>query len=187
MNMDWKIMSASFITMILHQLFLGESGEEPKKLMRKSWHEYFIGIAEMVATRATCPRLSVGAVIVDINNKIVSTGYNGSPSGTPHCTQNGCAIYNGHCIRTIHAEANAILTSKSDLFECTIYCTHEPCVECAKMISQAGISSIYFKKSYHNNDKLSVMPFKDIFEEYFCGVNQVKDDGEIVCIYNSRN
>ena len=79
-----------------------------KNSERVSWDTYFMNIATMVATRSTCPRKSVGAVIVK-GNAILSTGYNGSMSGAPHCTDVGCMIENDHCVGTIHAEANAII------------------------------------------------------------------------------
>ena len=74
---------------------------------RPIWDEYFISIAREVARRATCPRASVGAVIVK-NNRILSTGYNGAPAGKPHCSDVGCFLVNNHCTRAVHAESNAI-------------------------------------------------------------------------------
>jgi dCMP deaminase len=76
-------------------------------IMRPDWEQYYIGIAKEVATRSTCPRASVGAVIVK-DNRIVSTGYNGAPSGEPHCMDAHCIIVDNHCQRAIHAETNAI-------------------------------------------------------------------------------
>lgn len=119
--------------------------------MRKSWHEYFMDIAEMVATRATCDRLHVGCVIVK-DKKIVSTGYNGSAHGEPHCDDVG-HLYNdqGRCIRTIHAEQNAILHARrDDLIGATAYVTHEPCENCTKLLAQAGIDTVIFKHPYPN-------------------------------------
>lgn len=80
---------------------------------RPSWDEYFAGIAEAVSKRATCPRASVGAVIVSEDNRILSTGYNGSTRGDLHCTDpesigGGCLIEDGHCQRALHAEVNAV-------------------------------------------------------------------------------
>jgi deoxycytidylate deaminase len=80
------------------------------KEKRQTWDEYFMNIARMVATRSTCPRKFVGAVIVK-NNNILSTGYNGSMSGAPHCTDVGCMMEGDHCVATIHAESNAIIHS----------------------------------------------------------------------------
>ena len=80
-----------------------EPGEDP----RPSWAAYFLDLAYAVSTRATCPRKSVGAVIVK-DRRVLATGYNGSMSGQPHCTQVGCDIEDEHCVRTVHAELNAI-------------------------------------------------------------------------------
>lgn len=120
---------------------------------RKDWDLYFMDIAEKVAERSTCDRLSVGCVIVK-NRRIVSTGYNGSISGTEHCDDVG-HLYNdqGRCIRTIHAEQNAILFAERDeLKGATVYCTHQPCENCAKLLVQAGVKRIVYKHEYRNKD-----------------------------------
>ena len=77
-------------------------------MTRPNWDLYFIRIAKEVAARATCRRASVGAVIVK-DNHILATGYNGAPAGEPHCTEEGCKMLDGHCIRATHAEENAII------------------------------------------------------------------------------
>ena len=118
--------------------------------MRKSWHEYFMDIAFTVASRSTCPKRRVGAVVVN-DKKILSTGYNGSPSGTEHCDHVGCLLNaDGNCIRTIHAEANAIAMLSEQ--GSTIYCTDQPCINCLKLIIAANIKTIYFRKPYENKD-----------------------------------
>lgn len=76
-------------------------------MTRPDWDLYFIRIAKEVASRSTCPRAAVGAVIVQ-DNRILATGYNGAPTGAPHCTEVGCQVVDGHCIRAVHAEINAI-------------------------------------------------------------------------------
>lgn len=104
--------------------------------MRPRWHNYFFNLAYDVAKRGTCDRLQVGAIITH-NNSIISTGYNGSLSGTSHCDDDGHLLVDNHCIRTIHAEINAILqTTKYNGIpkNSTIYITHSPCVECFKAI-----------------------------------------------------
>lgn len=126
-----------------------ESDESIKQ--RKSWDEYFMDIAEIVSSRATCNRLHVGCVIVK-DKRIVSTGYNGSPSGESHCDDIG-HLYNdqNRCIRTIHAEQNAILfANRSDLQGATAYVTHQPCENCAKLLVQSGINRIVYKNKYTN-------------------------------------
>lgn len=123
--------------------------------MRPDWPEYFMEIANKVAQRATCPRASIGAVIVK-NKRILTTGYNGAPAGLPHCDDEGCIIRGNHCIRIIHAEQNAI--NQAALFgvstrDAEIYITMAPCFDCAKAIINAGIVKIWYQPSeYYKPD-----------------------------------
>jgi dCMP deaminase len=117
---------------------------------RPSWDEYFMDIARQVAKRSTCPRAAVGSVIVK-DRRILTTGYNGSPMGLPHCTEVGCLIVEGHCVRTLHAEQNAIIQAALhgvSVKESTIYVTHQPCLNCAKMIINAGIVRVVYGGDY---------------------------------------
>lgn len=118
---------------------------------RKSWDEYFLDIADMVATRSTCERLHVGCVLVK-DKQIISTGYNGSISGHDHCTGEGCLKNEqGRCIRTIHAEQNALLFADRHKLEgATAYVTHEPCETCTKLLAQSGIKKVVFRSAYEN-------------------------------------
>lgn len=121
---------------------------------RASWHEYFMKIAEEVSNRATCDRLQVGAVIVK-DNRILTTGYNGSLPGTPHCDEAGHLVKDGHCIRTIHAEANAVLQAARfgiGLTGAVCYVTHKPCINCLKMLLGAGVAKIIYRE-IHGNEK----------------------------------
>jgi dCMP deaminase len=107
-------------------------------------------IARTVATRATCPRASVGAVLVR-EHRILTTGYNGAPRGVAHCTEAGCILRDNHCIRTTHAEANAIVQGALhgvSLEGATAYCTHQPCVNCSKLLISAGIVKIVYEEAY---------------------------------------
>ncbi len=121
--------------------------------MRKPWDHYFMDMAKIVATRATCNRLQVGALIVR-DKRTIASGYNGSVSGDVHCIDVGCKMVDGHCTRTIHAESNAILqcakfgvsTDGADL-----YVTHFPCLNCSKQIIQAGIRKVIFEEEYRMN------------------------------------
>lgn len=125
--------------------------EQSKVLNRNNWDSYFMDIAEKVSTRATCDRLHVGCVLVK-DKRIVSTGYNGSPSGEEHCDEVG-HLYNeqNRCIRTIHAEQNAILfANRADLKGATAYVTHFPCENCAKLMVQSGIKRVVYKNEYQN-------------------------------------
>ena len=117
---------------------------------RPSWDEYFMGIALQVAKRGTCDRAYVGAVIVR-DRRILTTGYNGSPSGLPHCDDVGHLIVDGHCVRTLHAEQNAIIQAAYldvSVRGGTIYVTHQPCLTCAKMIINAGIKRVVYAGTY---------------------------------------
>jgi len=119
---------------------------------RADWHEYFMRIAEQVATRATCDRRRVGAVIVR-DRMILSTGYNGSIRGLPHCDEAGHQMENGHCVATIHAEANAILQAARNgvrIDGAEIYTTASPCWNCFKMIANSGLGRIYYGAFYRD-------------------------------------
>src|SRR4051812_39267072 len=118
--------------------------------MRATWNEYFMGIAEKAATRSTCMRKHVGAVIVR-DRTILSTGYNGSVRGLPHCEDVGCVMEDGHCITTVHAEANAILQAAKKgvpINAAEISTTASPCWNCFKLIANAGIRRISFGEFY---------------------------------------
>lgn len=123
---------------------------------RPSWDEYFLGIAQAVSLRADCTRRRVGAVIV-VDGRIVSTGYNGAPAGAKGCLSDGAcprgkltyeqqpANYGYNSCISIHAEGNALLYAYRDVRGATLYCTDEPCVDCAKLIKGAGIKEVVWK------------------------------------------
>ncbi|MDX2066354.1 MAG: cytidine/deoxycytidylate deaminase family protein [Fimbriimonadaceae bacterium] len=145
---------------------------------RPSWDSYFMQIAHLVATRATCPRRSVGAVLVR-DRHVLATGYNGAPSGLPHCPENGQTtdwpggcLRAGHCIRSLHAEQNALLQAAKLGVPCdgaTIYVTCQPCNACAKMIINAGITRVIYEGDYPDEfskelfhyARLEVLRFRD--------------------------
>jgi dCMP deaminase len=125
---------------------------------RPTWDEYFLDIARLVATRSTCLRRQVGAVLVK-DKRILATGYNGPPSGLPHCLDVGClrermGIPSGErheLCRGLHAEQNAILQAAFhgiSIKGATLYCTHHPCIICSKMLINAGISKIVYLEGY---------------------------------------
>lgn len=119
---------------------------------RPNWDDYFMAIARIVATRSTCDRLRAGAVLVK-NKRIISTGYNGSPPGLPHCDgEAGHLMEEGHCVRTIHAEHNAILQAAANPGQSTegstLYALYSPCIHCAKYVVAAGIKRIVMGKVY---------------------------------------
>lgn len=125
---------------------------------RASWDEYFMSIAQVVATRSTCERKFVGAVIVR-NKTILSTGYNGSIRGLPHCTEAGHMMEDGHCVATIHAETNAILQAARNgvmIDGASIYVTASPCWNCFKQLANAGITRICYGEFYRDTRSLEV-------------------------------
>jgi dCMP deaminase len=111
-----------------------------------------MNLAVQAAARSTCPRKTVGAVIVR-DKAILATGYNGSLRGLQHCTEIGCLIENDHCVRTVHAEANAILQAAKHgvrIEGADIYVTASPCWNCFKLIANAGIGRILYGEFYRD-------------------------------------
>lgn len=136
---------------------------------RISWDQYFMAQSHLLSLRSTCTRLMVGATIVR-DKRIIAGGYNGSVSGSVHCIDDGCYVMDGHCVRTVHAEANALLqcakfgvpTENAD-----VYVTHYPCLQCTKQLIQSGIKTVYYAEDYKNH------PYaKQLFEE--AGVKTIK-------------
>ena len=120
---------------------------------RVDWDHYFMEIARVVASRATCDRKHVGAVIVR-DRVILSTGYNGSVKGMAHCSDVGHMMEDGHCVRTVHSEANAIIQAAKNgvaIDGGTIYCTASPCWPCFKLIANAGLKKIIFGEMYRDD------------------------------------
>jgi dCMP deaminase len=121
--------------------------------MRADWDPYFMQIASVVASRATCDRKHVGALLVR-DRMILSTGYNGSIRGMPHCDDAGHMLENGHCVATIHAEANAILQAAKNgvsIDGADIYTTASPCWPCFKLIANAGLGRIVYGEFYRDD------------------------------------
>jgi len=119
---------------------------------RASWDDYFMNIARVVASRATCDRKHVGAVLVR-DRTILSTGYNGSIRGLPHCGEAGHMMEDGHCVRTVHAEANAIIQAAKNgvaIDAATVYTTASPCWPCFKLIANSGARRIVFGEFYRD-------------------------------------
>ena len=119
---------------------------------RSSWDQYFMDIARQVATRATCDRKHVGALLVR-DRTILSTGYNGSIRGLPHCDDVGHMMENGHCVATVHAEANAIIQAARNgvrIDGATIYTTASPCWPCFKLIANTGIKRVVYGEFYRD-------------------------------------
>ena len=138
---------------------------------RPDWDEYFLGIIQEVAKRATCDRGKAGCIIVK-DKRILATGYVGSPAGQPHCDEAGHMMrdvvspdgsMSKHCIRTIHAEQNAICQAARfgiPLEGSTLYCKMEPCFTCAKMIVNCGIKKVVCAGCYH-----AAQPSRELFKK----------------------
>ncbi len=133
----------------------------------------FYGAKHLLALRSTCERLMVGATIVR-DKRIIAGGYNGSVSGSVHCIDEGCYVIDGHCVRTVHAEMNALLQCAkfgAPTEGAEIYVTHFPCLNCCKAIIQSGIKTVYYAADYKNH------PYAiELFEEANVKVEKVELD-----------
>ena len=133
------------------------------KNRRPGWDHYFLSLAHVVATRASCDRKHVGAIIVDQDHRIVATGYNGGAAGTPDCDQAGHLLkeIDGRqsCIRTLHAESNALDYAGRDAKDCTIYVTVIPCYDCAKRLVNAGIRRVVYAEYYESRNTKAVTAY----------------------------
>lgn len=120
---------------------------------RPSWGQYWLEIAQAVSTRSTCPRAAVGAVLVTEDHQLLVAGYNGSLPGERHCIDSGvgCHIEHDHCVRTVHAEANAVAQA-AKLGVCLAgsiaYVTHRPCWPCYRLLVSAGVEWIKYRDDY---------------------------------------
>ncbi|MFH0929270.1 MAG: cytidine/deoxycytidylate deaminase family protein [Candidatus Aenigmatarchaeota archaeon] len=180
--MDDELFLKDKIAKIAERL-IAEKREEYK---RPSWDEYFMEIAKVVGTRGTCDRGRNGAVLVR-NKRIITTGYVGSPKGLKHCDEVGHLMHDvinpdgkqsKHCIRTTHAEQNAIVQAALHGIStegATLYVKFEPCFTCAKMIINAGIKRVVCQKKYHNGELtrkffkeagVEIVYNEDMVEEY---------------------
>lgn len=130
---------------------------------RPTWDDYFIEMARLVARRATCPRRRVGAVLVREvagTPRVIATGYNGAVRGAPHCDDVGCLLVDGHCVRTVHAELNALLqcaVSGVSSLGSTMISTDFPCVSCAKAMVQAGVVRLVYLAPYPDPHSAEVL------------------------------
>ena len=136
----------------------------PDKKNRERRAEYFMNNTHEVATRSTCNRKTAGAVLVR-GKTILSTGYTGSIKGADHCDDTGHEMENDHCVRTIHAEANAIVQAARHgirIENSEIFVTASPCYDCFKMIANAGINKIYFGEFYRDERIIALAEKLDI-------------------------
>ncbi|MEK7545675.1 MAG: cytidine/deoxycytidylate deaminase family protein [Patescibacteria group bacterium] len=140
-------------------------------IQRPSWDDYFMSIAKIVATRGTCDRLQVGAVLVK-DKRIIATGYNGAPPGMPHCDgADGHQMENGHCIRTVHAEENCILQAAvlggQGTTGSTLYTTHSTCHHCFKAVAVAGVKRIVAGAEYLSPAVIEARKHAGIVLDYY--------------------
>ena len=133
---------------------------EERKHYRPSWDDYFMAITKIIATRGTCNRLYAGSVLVK-NNRIIATGYNGSPPGMPHCDDVGHLMEEGHCVRTIHGEHNVLLQASrqgsTSTEGATLYTKYSPCIHCAKYIIACGVRRVVMAKIYRNSKSPEIL------------------------------
>lgn len=126
------------------------------KKLRLSWNEYFMKLAEMAASRSSCVRRQVGSVAVDTARHLIGSGYNGTPSGATHCTEETCLRNVNHVksgeqpelSRAIHSEQNLVAHCGRELRGSSVYVTNKPCTSCFKLLLAAGVTSIYWKDNY---------------------------------------
>ncbi len=119
---------------------------------RPDWDEYFLKLAMLASERATCPRMHCGCVLVK-NKNVIATGYNGSIPGDDHCDQVGCLIVDNHCVRTVHAEMNALVQAAKRghaVDGATAYVTNMPCTTCAKALIAAGVKRVVVFSDFHD-------------------------------------
>ncbi len=119
---------------------------------RPLWDEYFLKLAMLASERSTCPRMHVGCVLVK-DKFVLATGYNGSLPGLPHCEDVGCLIVDNHCVRTNHAEINALTQAAThgvNLKGSTAYITNMSCTTCAKALIATGIRRVVVFSEYHD-------------------------------------
>lgn len=126
---------------------------DPKRV---EWPQYFMQIAHLVASRATCDRKHVGAVLV-LEKRVIATGYNGSAPGMPHCDTVGHDMDEGHCVRTIHAEANAIAQAARfgmALHGSVLFVNTFPCWPCFKLVVSSGVKSVFYDDNYRVDERV---------------------------------
>lgn len=119
---------------------------------RPDWDEYFLKLAMLASERSTCPRMHCGCVLVK-NKNVISTGYNGSIPGDDHCEDAGCLVIDNHCIRTVHAEMNALIQAAKRghaVDGASAYITNMPCTTCAKALITAGIKRVVIFSDFHD-------------------------------------
>ena len=160
---------------------------EERKHYRPSWDDYFMAIARIIAARGTCDRLYAGSVLVK-NNRIIASGYNGSPAGLKHCDDVGHLLEDGHCVRTIHGEHNSLLQAArqggTSTEGSTMYTKYSPCIHCTKYIIAGGIKRVVIGKVYRNPKALEML--KEAGVEVQIYKEDSKWTGELVALFSEE-
>lgn len=143
---------------------------EERKHYRPSWDDYFMAMVKIIAARGTCDRLYAGSVLVK-NNRIIASGYNGSPAGLPHCDDAGHLLEEGHCVRTIHGEHNSILQAAvqggTSTAGSTMYTKYSPCIHCVKYIIAAGVKRVVAGKIYRSPQAFQMLKEAGVLAEIY--------------------
>lgn len=150
------------------------TGAEGPAHVRPSWDDYFMDITFQVAKRSTCDRARVGSIVVK-DRRILTTGYNGAPAGLPHCDEVGHLMIANHCVRTLHAEQNALIQAALhgvSVAGGTIYVTHQPCLTCAKMIINAGIKRVVYGGQYPDENAVAFLREAGVALEHWAATLQ---------------
>ncbi|MEX0877621.1 MAG: hypothetical protein WDZ40_02000 [Candidatus Spechtbacterales bacterium] len=121
-------------------------------MQRPNWDEFFFALAHIYSTRGTCDRLKTACVLVDKNKRLVGAGYNGALPKNPQCDDVGHLIIEGHCVRTLHGEENAILYSTANLIGASAYIIGTPCIRCTTKLIAKGVKEIKYTGEYKNSE-----------------------------------
>ncbi len=178
---------------------------EERSHYRPSWDDYFMAVVKVVAARGNCDRLYTGAVLVK-NNRIIATGYNGAPPWLPTCDKVGHLLEDGHCVRTIHGEHNALLQaariSGPTADGATLYTKYSPCIHCAKYIIAAGVHRVVIGKIYRSPQAMELLKEaglevalyqenpewrKELIEIFSEDIPERENGGEVKLVHESKN
>ncbi len=146
---------------------MSQSSENKNKMQRPSRHEVYMEVAKTFAKRSTCKRKAVGAALVR-DNHILGTGYNGAPREQAECISAGCLMVDNHCVRTVHAEVNAVLSAAYNGVStkgATLYSTAKPCFRCELFLINAGVAHVIYDEDYDdglNNKLASIQRYQDL-------------------------
>lgn len=153
---------------------------EIDKLRRPTWHRTFLNMALVMSRRSTCPKLRTAVIITSADHRILTSGYNGAPPGLPHCDDVGCLEVDGHCIRTIHAEQNAVAQaarSGVSIDGGTAYSLFTSCVPCTQLLIAVGVKRVVIEYSYKGHTRRDVEQIMSLYSRAGVEVITVWNDG----------